>query len=216
MQGLKLYKESHIYLFENRSEPGHPQLKNIINFLKWKNLKQIVKFDHIPEDGNLIEDLTLHDNLTLSSKEFCRYRKLPKNINDLLVKNLGGNVAPLINEITNWNLYPEDVTPKVRKIVSLLKGINLSHPYVVLEKPEKHLPERIISHLKVLILDLVESNKSEVIISNSKQDGPWENMFNKRIIYETNKLFRIEDFVINNGNQIVDNSINEDDDKLAA
>lgn len=194
MKPAILYPRSHIYYFQNLDDAQRPQLKNIINFLKWKTLKQIIKFDHIAEDGSLIEELSLHDNLTLESKDFCRYRKIPKNLSKILKENIGESIIPLMDEIPSWNSLTKDLTLKQKKIASILKSLNLASPFIILEKPEKHLDEQSIENLKIVLNDIIQTKNCEIIISNTHEFGIWSDLFTKKVTHKKNSLFVINDF----------------------
>jgi ABC-type multidrug transport system ATPase subunit len=216
MNTTLLYPKAHIYLFQNSDNPNDPQLKNVINFLKWKTLKQIVKFDHVSENGNLIEELSIHDNLTLESREFCRYRKIPKDINKTLIQNIGESISPILKEFPNWDTPINQLNQKQRKLASIIKSLNLSHPFVILENPEKHLDEALIENLKVVFNEIIQDNANELIFSNTSEIGIWSDLFTKKVTYQKNKLFLIDDFKAPYvQDQEVSNS-DKDDTKLAA
>lgn len=216
MNTTLLFPKAHIYIFQNSDSPNHPQLKNVINFLKWKTLKQIVKFDHVSENGNLIEELSVHDNLTLESKEFCRYRRIPKDLNKTLVQNIGESILPLLDEFPNWDTPIHQLNSQQRKLASIIKSLNLAHPFVILEKPEKHLSESVVESLKVVFNEVTQDKASELIFSNTNELGIWSDLFTKKVTYAKNKLFVIDDFKAPYLNNEELSNYDQDDDKLAA
>ena len=218
MDNPTIFSKNHIYLFENNDDKGRPQLKNIINFLKWKTLKQIVKFDHVSENGNLIKELSIHDNLTLESKEFCRYRKIPKDLNKTLLKNIGESISPLLDEFPNWDTPIDQLNCQQKKLISIIKCLNLAHPFVILENPEQHLKESIIENLKVVFNEVIQNKASELIFTNTSEFGIWSDLFTKKVTYSSNKLYVINDFkapYLEGKDEEVSHS-NKNEEKIAA
>ncbi|MGB0454250.1 MAG: hypothetical protein ACPGJV_11115 [Bacteriovoracaceae bacterium] len=191
---LNTQQLSEIILFQNESKPcNSSQLKDVLNFLKWRTYKQNIDFAHLCENDSLISNLSLEENLQLEGKEFSRFPKLPKNTTELLMEKIPGPVDKLLSLIPRWNILPQDVTPEIRKLVSLLKVLSRNTDYLILENPDKHLDETSLCHLKEILMVLTKAKNTSIFMTQINTEGHWKELITSHVRFNKNHLYIIEE-----------------------
>lgn len=173
-----------IFLWQNKELPVGPQcqLKYFLNFVKFLDLKRWTDFAYVPEESDLLPNLTLKENLFLEaippslslSKEFQLREFLQKTGNEYLLQ--------IFKMISHPDYYPSQVDLHEKKLICLLRALLKESEFLFLEEPSLHLKENAeeISLIK-LALSHESKKRNRVVIISMKKWEVWADLITKVI-----------------------------------
>jgi uncharacterized membrane-anchored protein YhcB (DUF1043 family) len=118
------------------------QIKNFIHFLQYIGHKRPFLFSVTEENGQLIENLTLKENLFLEWGENKFHGTIHEGPLAILKKIGNPFLFDLYDLIPNWDSYPSQVDAEIKKMASLFKTLIQDCEYYFFDQPTKHLSEQ--------------------------------------------------------------------------
>lgn len=196
MSAPNIIKKMDIFYFPTLKKVGQGQLKNFIHFLNFFGIKKPIRFAYIEEEGSLLNNLSLRENIYLDSipssvsaaKGFSLEEELSKTGNEALLE--------LFSKITLLDELPQNVDEQSRKLTSLIKGLLKESDFLFLESPEKNLHFENLNLFKKA-LEFQTSTQGQTILIASPDELTWESFINKKVSRGPSKEFIISS-IINN------------------
>ncbi len=169
----KLFEKQDILLFKNSgNDKGHCHLKTFINFLNFNKVKRPIKFAYISSNTQLIEKLTLKENILLDYIPTDLSTSKECQLNSYLQKSGNTHLLQLFKQIKLPDAYPSKIDRETQQIVIFIKGLLQQSEFLFLERPEEHLsPENIINTIKAI--EFQSSNSNQVILLNTTMSEQW-------------------------------------------
>lgn len=189
-------KSRDIVLFQTYGQNGQGNVvKNYLNYLKFCRVQGPYQFSHVGRDAELIEGLTIRENLYLDSiplslidsKEFKFRQHLDQTQNRYL--------SELLHKVVELDVYPSSVDQRTRKIVGLIKTLLKDTEYIFYHSPEAHLEQEDLEiFIKALHFHLGKEKKIAFI--SSEEEQLWIDFATKTVVrdeqqrFETNPVMR--------------------------
>lgn len=190
MTDVKIVNKPQIYFFplEEKNIP-FCQLKLLTNFIKFNYKNSVFKFSYIDSEGSLLGDLTLKENIKLSSDH--------TDIDDFTCLEM----EQILENFENYyltQLYKKIETAgdssvvkkESIKIASLVKSFFRSGPYYLYHSPEKYLSiDNLNLFKKALEIQLLTTECTILIASDKKEY--WQNFATHMVKRSHNKKFQV-------------------------
>lgn len=179
-----------ILFFTSKENRRFCQLKNILHFLKSINIKKSIKFSYCREAGDLIENLTLKENLYLEAFSSSLSSSKDFQLKNYLTKNGNKDLANLFKKAGNLERYPHDANEEEKKTVGLIKSLLVDADFLIYEKPEKYLSDETFDSF-LNAMKYLSKMKGKIIIIHPEKDCLWTNHITKIATQAQNKQYVI-------------------------
>lgn len=192
-RATKIDKNDIIFFQESKELENYCLLKYFIHFLHSIGIKRPLNFSYVEENGPLIDNLTLKENILLesipnglsSTKEFQLYTYLKRTGNIYLIN--------LFNKIKHLEEYPKNTDIETRKITALFRGLVRKADYIMLERPEKHLSEQnFLLFINAMTYQI--KNRPQMALINSSSFNPFMNLVSKIVYKDQSEKFIISQY----------------------
>ncbi len=173
------------------------KLKDFIRFLKFTGNKIPHRFSFVESHGQLLNNLTLRENIILESIPTT----LSSKNNEIQLANhikRTGNVylMRLFNKLSLLDVYPNKIDDQSRKIVALIQGLLKKSDFLLFQFPEKHLQSDVVD-LFIQALNFQRSSTNQTIIVHSNHEDIWLPYANK-IVQKNGYSFDVENIATDN------------------
>jgi len=151
------------------------QLKDFIHFLHIHGVPRPFKFSYVEAFGPLLTNLTLKDNILLESIQNSLSETKEIQLSKVLNQTKNGHLMKFFQELEAKNFLnktPMEVSPRIRKIAALVKGLLQESDFLFFDIPEAYLTpadlDLFISALKFQIKYL-----DQVALITSPNEQQW-------------------------------------------
>ena len=172
------------------------QLKDFTNFIYSTDVRRPIKFSFVDGEGQLINKLTLKENIFLESIPTSLAQSKEFQLETYLKKTRNINLIRLFKKVSLLDVYPDKIDDQTRKIVALIKGLLQEADYLFLEHPEKHLSS---TNLDLFIKAMEYQNKTlpQIIVIGSANAGMWTPFISKLIRQDEFYQYSLEEVSVN-------------------
>lgn len=179
-----------IVLFKNcESATQANVVKNCLNYLKFCQINGPYRFSSSGADSQLIEGLTLRENLYLDAIPLSLVESRDFKFRQHLDQTQNKYLSELLNKIVELDVYPSRVDQRSRKIIGLIKTLLQDCDYLFYESPEDHLEqEDLETFVKALHFHLGKEKKIAFICS--KEEGLWLDFATKTVSRDQKNCFQ--------------------------
>lgn len=171
-----------IYFEQNLEQRARSQstLKQFLTFLKMQRIRGPIRFAFIDENGPLIPNLSLRDNISLDSIPSTVSSTKEFTLEDYLERLGNESLGKLYRNIKLVEDLPAQVDSQTNKIAALIKGLLQQGDYLFLENPERFLDK---GNLKLFTQALLTQLAAEGITLLLKSDSPhlWQPYITKTV-----------------------------------
>jgi ABC-type multidrug transport system ATPase subunit len=166
------------------------QLKDFIHFLKLMGPGESLCFSYVDQDGPLLNNLTLRENIYLDSIPSGLSKTKEYQLQDFLRRTGNGHLIDLYSKVQLLDEYPDKVDAQTKKLAALTKGLLQKADYLLLDSPEKYLGEEN-TKLFIKALEFQVSNSGQIVLISSENTAFWEPLSTKKVLRTDNKKFAI-------------------------
>lgn len=182
-----------ILFFDTLSDSNCNQLKNFIFFLKNIDKSSKVQFSYLDEDGSLISNISLKDNLILEATTSLCDKKLQNKLDSFMDESNNFGLKKLYNSIENINLITKESTKETIKIVALIKALIKNCKYYLINLPEKHLSNDNLTNAIAAITHKAKKEDKIIFLSTENQEiwAEYSNKVVRKTPFEEFKIINI-------------------------
>ena len=190
MTDVKIVNKPQIYFFPlEEKDTSFCQLKLLTNFIRYNYKSSVFKFSYIDSEGSLLGDLSLKENIKLSSDHTDIDDFTSLEMEQILENFENYYLTQLFNQIETAG-DSSVVKKESIKIASLVKSFFRSGPYYIYHSPEKYLSEENLNLFKkALEIQLLTSEYTILIASDKKEN--WQNFATHMVKRNHNKKFQV-------------------------
>ena len=182
-------EKSDIILFKTTKENlDFCQLKNFINYLHFNKLRRPFKFSYVPANAQLINTLTLKENILLDSIPTTLSKTKEFQLNNHLKKTGNVHLIRLFKELKLLDIYPNKTDLGTQKIIALLKGLIQESNFLFLEKPELHLSDDILE-TTIKAIEYQAINTGQTVLFTTENQEKWLTHVSKIVTIGEKHLF---------------------------
>lgn len=167
-------------------------VKNYLSYLKFSKLKGPYRFCYVQSDYELIESMTLRENLYLDTIPLSLTQSRDNQFKGHMQGQTNKHLLKLLNGIDSLDSFPSRTDQRSRKILGLSKALMQDVEFLFLDAPEKHLSA---ADLELFIQALhfhVGLHKKTVLLS-SKHENLWLHHATKRVQRDSEQNFKTEE-----------------------
>lgn len=182
-----------IFYFKKETDLKNPStpINEFISFLKFHRVAIPHKFSYVSESGNLLQELTLKQNLLLDYTSQSLTEEKESHFKNYLKQKNNFHLEALYNLVSNINELPSNANQEEIKIIALMKALISEVPFIFLEHPEKDLSENAFKIFKeALKSQFKEQNQNIFIITNN--ETKWNDVITKIVFRKSDYSFQIE------------------------
>ncbi len=164
------------------------QLKLLTNFVKFNYKVPVLKFSYIDSEGSLLGNLSLKENIELSSDKTDIDSFSNFEIEQIL-ENFGNYyLTELYKKVDQSEKETKD--KESVKIASLVKSFFRSGPYYFYHSPEKFLTKENLN-LFIKALEIQSLTSHQTILIASENQGIWNQLATHLVKRDHNKKFQV-------------------------
>lgn len=163
-------------------------VKNYLNYLKYCKIQGPHRFSSAGVDAELIEGLTLRENLYLDAVPLSLIESRDFKFRQHLDQTQNRYLSELLHKVVELDVYPSRVDQRTRKIVGLIKTLLQDSQYLFYDTPEAHLErEDLEVFIKALHFHLGKEKKIAFICS--QEEALWIDFATKTVKRDAKQCF---------------------------
>ncbi|HLE11722.1 MAG: hypothetical protein A2504_15510 [Bdellovibrionales bacterium RIFOXYD12_FULL_39_22] len=187
----QLFVREDILLFKNHlNDKGHCHLKTFINFLNYNHVKRPLKFAYISSNHQLIEGLTLKENILLDYIPSDLSTSKEHQFNSYMQKSENTHLQKLFAQITLPDAYPSKVDRQMQQLAVFIKGLIQQSDFLFLERPEEFLSSENIVHI-INAIEFNSKNSGQVVLLSTTLSDKWFNHITKIVTKSSAHCFEV-------------------------
>lgn len=167
-------------------------IKNYLNYLKCHQLKGPYRFCHVQSDYELIESMTLRENIYLDTMPVSLTQSQDRQFYGQMKSQTNNHLIKLLNGIDSLDSLPAHSDQRTRKILGLSKALMQDVDYLFFESPEKHLDNTDLE-LFVQALQFHLGLHDKTVLVSSDRPKLWLPYATKRVFRDDKSKFSTED-----------------------
>lgn len=181
-----------IVLFKNTSHCTPTNVvKTCLNYLKFCQLNGPYRFSSSCANSQLIESLTLRENLYLDAIPLSlvesRDLKFRQHLNQTQNKYLGD----LLEQVTELDVLPSRVDQRSRKIIGLIKTLLQDCDFLFYESPENHLEKEDFETF-IKALQFTQGKDKKIAFIFSQEQTLWMDFATKTVTRDQFNCFQTQ------------------------
>jgi ABC-type multidrug transport system ATPase subunit len=177
-------------------------LNDFLAFLKFNRVLAPYKFSYVGNEGNLIQDLTLKQNLLLDYTSASLTEEKELHFKNFIKEKANTFLEALYTSIVNINDVPANATKEEIKIVCLMKALISEVPFIFLENPEQDLSPVNFKNFKEALKYQVKLQTQNVFITTFNSIL-WDDIITKVVTRNEDYSFKVTDKIIQNNFNIM-------------
>jgi|GEM_PF-4464607 ABC-type lipoprotein export system ATPase subunit len=170
---------------------GHQRqniIKNFLSYLKFNNIKGPHRFSYVQSDYELIESMTLRENIYLDTIPLSLTQSRESQFKGHMQKQPNNHLIKLLNGVDSLDSYPSHTDQRSRKILGLSKALMQNADYLFFDAPEKHLTSHDLE-LFIQALHFHVGLHEKIILLSSEHENLWLQHATKRVERDSHKKF---------------------------
>lgn len=180
-----------IYFDVPEGQPSQNIVKNYLSYLKFNKLKGPYRFCYVQSDYELIESMTLRENMYLDTIPLSLTQSRDNQFKGHMQSQTNNHLIKLLNGVDSLDSYPSHTDQRSRKILGLSKALIQNVDFLFLDAPEKHLTAADLELFVQALYFHIGLHKKTVLIS-SKHKNLWLQHATKKVRRDSNKNFHTQ------------------------